>query len=240
MDILKFDCIDSTNTYGVTHFDELHDRTAISASEQTKGKGRFNRVWISKNLENIYLSLILKPKNTTHAVNLTQYLSTVVSKVLDIYGVEPEIKWPNDVLISNKKICGILSEGVLEKNKLKGVVLGVGINLNMDKQTVQNIDRPATSLNLEINKPVDKEKFLNTLLKTFFDNYDKAVSQGFASFKEDYMRYVNFLGKQIYIQQRDGSEKIKYTAKTIDNNGNLIVFDTTNSEKIIFSGDLIY
>lgn len=240
MNILKFDCIDSTNTYGVTHFDELHDKTAISASQQTKGKGRFNRVWISTKSENVYLSLILKPEKKDYLPNLTQYLSVVTAKILETYGVTPEIKWPNDVLVNRKKICGILSEGVLEKNKLKGIVLGIGINLNMDRSTIDSIDRPATSLNLETNAGIDKDLFLHKLIEEFFKDYENVITHGFEYFKQDYLKYVKFLNKEIFIQQRDGSEKIQYTAKNIDDNGNLIVVDKTNKEKIIFSGDLIY
>ena len=88
MKILKFNCIDSTNTYGKTNFDTLEDRTAIIADEQTHGKGRFNRVWISNNSSNIYLSLVLKPRNITYIANLTQYMSVAAAKVLFTYNVK--------------------------------------------------------------------------------------------------------------------------------------------------------
>lgn len=240
MKLLKFTCIDSTNTYGKTNFDTLEDKTAIIADEQTHGKGRFNRVWVSKNCENIYLSLILKPQNITYIPNFTQYMSVAAAKVLGDYNVQPQIKWPNDVLINNKKICGILSEGIVKNNKLTGAVLGIGINLNCDAKTIENIDKPATSLNIETGKVINKEEFLQKLLKTFFENYENVVQNGFEYFKDDYLRYTDFLGKTVYIQPRDNDKREKYTAKTIDNQGNLIVTDAQNKEKIIYSGDLIY
>lgn len=240
MNLLKFDLIDSTNTYGVKNFDDLEDKTIITANAQTSGKGRFDRVWVSENCGNIYLSFILKPQNKDHLSNLTQFLSTAAAKVIETYGITPEIKWPNDVLINGKKICGVLCEGVLEKNKFKGVVLGIGINLNNDKETLKNIEKPVTSLNLETKKHINKEDFLNSLINEFFKNYEKAAANGFDSFKDDYLKYVKFLGRQIFIQERDGDEKILYTAKNLDKNGNLIVIDSENNEKIILSGDLIY
>lgn len=240
MNLLKFDFIDSTNTYGVKNFDDLKDKTIITANEQTAGKGRFERVWVSKNCENIYISFVLKPQNKNHLSNLTQYLSTAAAKVIETYGITPEIKWPNDVLVNGKKICGILCEGVLEKNKFKGVVLGIGVNLNYDEQTLKNIERPATSLNLETKKPIDKEIFLNLLINEFFKNYEKAAANGFESFKDEYLKFVKFLGRKIFIQERDGAQKILYTAKSLDEKGNLIVIDSKNNEKIILSGDLIY
>ena len=240
MKILKFNCIDSTNIYGKTNFDTLEDRTAIIADEQTHGKGRFNRVWVSNNSSNIYLSLVLKPQNITYIANLTQYMSVAAAKVLSTYNVQPQIKWPNDVLINNRKICGILSEGVLKNHKPSGVVLGIGINLNYDPETINKIDRPATSLNIETGKNINKEEFLQKLLNTFFENYENVIQKGFETFKEDYLKYTDFLGKTVYIQQRDNDKKEQYIAKKIDNNGNLIVIDSQNKEKIIYSGDLIY
>ena len=182
MKILKFNCIDSTNTYGKTNFDTLEDRTAIIADEQTHGKGRFNRVWISNNSSNIYLSLVLKPQNITYIANLTQYMSVAAAKVLSTYNVQPQIKWPNDVLINNRKICGILSEGVLKNHKPSGVVLGIGINLNYDPETINKIDRPATSLNIETGKNINKEEFLQKLLNTFFENYENVIQKGLKTF----------------------------------------------------------
>lgn len=240
MKILKFNCIDSTNTYGKTNFDTLDDGTAIIADEQTCGRGRFNRVWVSKNCGNIYLSLVLKPQNHAHIANFTQYMSVAAAKVLGTYGVQPQIKWPNDVLINNKKICGILSEGVLKNNKPAGLVLGIGVNLNCDAQTIASIDKPATSLNLETGKNINKEEFLQKLLDTFFENYENAVQYGFEGFREEYLKYTDFLGKTVYIQQRDNAQKEQYVAKNIDTQGNLIVTDSQNKEKIIYSGDLIY
>ncbi len=240
MKLLKFDCIDSTNTYGKANFDTLDDKTVIIANEQTKGRGRFNRVWVSKNCENIYLSLVLKPQNTKYITNLTQYMSVVSADVLKTYNVQPQIKWPNDVLVNNKKICGILSEGVIKNNQLSGIVLGIGINLNMDDKTLNSIDRPATSLNIETGKQINKEEFLKKLIDSFFENYNNAMQNGFEYFKNDYLKYVDFLGKTVFIQQRDNDKKEQYIAKNIDNQGNLVVLDSTNKEKIIYSGDLIY
>ena len=119
MQIKTFDTIDSTNTYALEHFEELEDFCAIVANIQTQGRGRFERKWISSDNENIYLSFVLKPQNTRFVTNLTQYLSVAVSKVLMTYGVNPKIKWPNDVLINNKKICGILCESKLKQNKIQ-------------------------------------------------------------------------------------------------------------------------
>lgn len=237
--IIHFETIDSTNTYGLANFDTLEDKTVVIADEQTKGRGRFDRVWISENYENVYMSFILKPEKKDYITNLTQYLSVITAKTIESYGVEAHIKYPNDVLVNGKKICGILCEGALRKNILQGIVLGIGINLNMPQSVVESIDRPATSLNLVLNSKIDRQEFLNKLLDEFFKNYQKAVDEGFSYFKEDYLNRTHFLGKTVWIQQRDGAQKEEVIALRIDNNGNLVVKTLENYEKVIYSGDVL-
>ena len=236
---IHFKTIDSTNTYGLKHFESLEDKTVVIADEQTKGRGRFDRVWVSKNYDNIYLSFILKPEKKDYITNLTQYLSVATAKTIESYGVNAHIKYPNDVLVNGKKICGILCEGSLKKNILQGIVLGIGINLNMPKEIIDAIDRPAISLNSILNSKIDKQVFLNKLLDEFFKNYQKAIDEGFSFFKEDYLNRTHFLGKTVWIQQRDGAPKEEVIALRIDDNGNLIVKTSENIEKIIYSGDVL-
>ena len=237
--IKNFDEITSTNTYALENFEELDDFCAISADVQTQGRGRFDRTWVSNETENIYLSFVLKPQNTKFITNITQYLSVVIANVIEKYGVSTQIKWPNDVLISEKKVCGILCESKLKNNKIQGIVLGTGINLNMTQETIAAINRPATSLNLELGKPINKPEFLKELIFEFEKNYNNAIEKGFLSFEKDYLSRVNFLGKKILIQQRDGAPKEEYTALNIDKNGNLVVLTKENTEKTILSGDLL-
>lgn len=242
MKLLRFETIDSSNTYALKNFDELEDLTAVVADEQTAGRGRFDRTWVSDNCQNIYLSFVLKPEKKEYIANLTQYLSVVTAKIIETYNVKPQIKWPNDVLVNNKKICGILCESSLKNNKIQGVVLGIGINLNMPKNTIEEIEkmgRPATSLNLKLGKKVDKEEFLEKLLKEFYQNYDKTVEHGFEFIKEDYKSRIEFLNKTVYLQLRDGAPKEAVVAKDIDNNGNLIVLDSQGVAKTVLSGDII-
>ncbi len=240
MKILKFDSIDSTNTYGKSNFENLEDKAVIISDEQTQGRGRFNRTWISQDCDNIYLSLILKPEKKDYLANLTQYMSVIAAKTIETYNVAPQIKWPNDVMINNKKVCGILCEGVIKNNKLSGVVLGIGINLNANEKILEIINKPATSLNIETGKKIDKDLFLKKFLDNFFENYENAIQKGFESFEQDYIKYTNFLKKTVFIQQRDNDTRKECTAKAIDKNGNLIVLTENNEQEIIYSGDLIY
>ena len=132
MELLFFEEVDSTNKYAKENLDKLKDKTLIYTNFQSAGRGRFQRKWISNFGDNIYASMILKPSNELkeNYSNLTQYLSLILVEVFEEYNIYPKIKWPNDVRISGKKISGILAESVIEKNELKGLILGFGVNLN--------------------------------------------------------------------------------------------------------------
>ena len=151
MELLFLNIVDSTNKYAKEHLNELEDKTIIYANSQTAGRGRMQRKWNSNTGDNVYASIVLKPSTELKEVysNLTQYLSLTLTEVFEQYNVLPTIKWPNDVRINGKKISGILAESVIEKNELKGIILGFGVNLNCKKEDLDKIDQPATSLNLE-------------------------------------------------------------------------------------------
>lgn len=239
MNIIKFKAVDSTNTWALEHFEELDDSTIVLAESQTNGRGRFSRKWVSEDCENIYLSFVLKPEKQDFAVNFTQYLSVVTAKIINQYGVRSEIKWPNDVLLNGAKVSGILCEAWRKQNLTKGFVLGVGINLNMQESVLGEIERPATSLNIVTGIDVHREEFLEKLVEEFFLNYENILEHGFSFIKKDYLDLINFMGKTVKIQQKDGSQIVEYTAKAIDECGNLVVTDLNGEEQTIYSGDLI-
>ena len=182
MEIIQLDTVNSTNSYAKLNIDTLHDRTVIHALHQTSGRGRLNRSWVDLGEDNLFMTIVLKPSDTFNEIypNLTQYLSVCLCKVLEKYGLNPQIKWPNDVLINGKKIAGILSETVIQGSKFKGIILGIGVNLNAKQEDANAIpDRVVTSLNLELNKKVDMQGFLQKLLEEFFANYDEFLAKGF-------------------------------------------------------------
>ena len=133
----------------------------IVADEQTKGKGRFNRKWFSSK-GGLYLSILLKEQDIGNVKYLT-FISALsaVKSIEKITGLKAKIKWPNDIHFNGKKLCGILTETFKE-----GVVVGVGINTNQKKFNKQ-ISNIATSIKIESNKTVDKEKLLNKCLEEF-------------------------------------------------------------------------
>lgn len=188
MNIISFKKLNSTNTYSKQNIETLADKTIVSADVQTNGYGRFERSWVDLGSENIYMTFVLKPSEKLSSVhaNLTQYLSVCLCTQLEGMGLLPKIKWPNDVLLNEKKVCGILAETVIRGGKLRGIVLGIGVNLNASAQSLKEIDRPATSINLELGQAINKQEFMNELINIFFEKYDEFLEKGFKFIKKDY------------------------------------------------------
>ncbi|MBE7706268.1 MAG: biotin--[acetyl-CoA-carboxylase] ligase [Cyanobacteria bacterium SIG30] len=159
----------STNALAKEHLENLPHLQVISADIQTKGHGQFERTWYSsnKNGGNCYISIILKPKNTDNIDKITRYTSLKVAQTLEKYGLKPTFKYPNDVLVNGKKIAGILAESVMIGQILKGIVVGVGVNLNLEAEEVLNIDQEATSIFIETSKNVSKKEFIENFMELF-------------------------------------------------------------------------
>ena len=141
MNIIQLEEVSSTNLYAKENLDSFEDKTVIIAISQTSGRGRFDRKWVDLGEGNLFMTIVLKPSNSFEEVyaNLTQYLSVVLTKILEEYGLSPKIKWPNDVLVNDAKISGILCETVMQGTNFKGLVLGIGVNLNADKGDLKQI-----------------------------------------------------------------------------------------------------
>ena len=239
MKVIKLEQVDSTNNYVKLNIENFADKTILHALSQTSGRGRLNRSWVDLGEGNLFMSFILKPSDSFNEIypNITQYLSVALCKVLESYGLKPEIKWPNDVLIEGKKIAGILSETVMSGNILKGIVVGIGVNLNSNNDDISSIpDKVATSLNLEIGKDVDLDVFMSELTEEFFKNYDAFLENGFEFIKHDYIIRNCFLNKELNVQVFDNVET--GLAKSINDRGQLVLLKD-DKELVLTIGDIL-
>ncbi|MBQ8848390.1 MAG: biotin--[Candidatus Gastranaerophilales bacterium] len=178
--IIHFDELNSTSVYAHQHLEELNNFQVISCDVQPQGHGQFERKWFSskENGGNIYISIILKPENITYLNELTRYVALIGAKTLKEYGLNPTFKYPNDILINGKKIAGFLAESEFLGTVCKGVIVGCGINLNLDENELKNIDIPATSIFNETKKQVNKQEFLDKFLSNFEDEYNDFLNNG--------------------------------------------------------------
>ncbi len=239
MNIIYLDKINSTNLYAKENIDKISDKSVISAKSQYSGRGRFNRNWIDLGEGNLFISIVLKPSSELRPIysNLTQYMSVILCRIFEEYGLNPEIKWPNDVLIRGAKISGILCESVIHGSSLKGLILGVGVNINADKDSLLLVkDKKVTALNVELERDYeDNELFLNKLLFEFFKYYDKFLEGGFLFIKNEYTERCKFLNKEINVKLPDGF--IKGKACGFTDSGELIL-KNRDGRIILSAGDI--
>ena len=162
--IAYFRHISSTMDEAVRRAQEgVEEGMVVLAGEQTAGRGRLGRTWVSEP-GNLYLSIVLRP-----SLHVLQYLSllssvAVLRGIRKTTGLEPTIKWPNDLRLSGKKVCGILVENTLQDNTVQYAIVGIGINVSAAPSASHELVSIATSLNGELGREVDQEILLKNLL----------------------------------------------------------------------------
>jgi BirA family transcriptional regulator, biotin operon repressor / biotin---[acetyl-CoA-carboxylase] ligase len=189
IDFIHFTTLDSTQTWAKRHAESLdpHRITCVTAEHQTAGVGQFKRRWFSPKGGNIHATFYFTlPKDSLLLTHLAQLMSLSCAKVLRAKGFQPEMKWPNDLLLAKKKVAGILCE-LLSLQDDWGILLGIGINLNMSEEHLQQIDQPATSLAQNSGRTWKVEEILPPLIDQFFDrDLPQFKSEGVASFLKEY------------------------------------------------------
>ena len=234
--IVHFETIDSTNDYAKKVASQVSEGTVIISEEQTKGKGRMGRQWNSKSKEGIWMSIILKPKMIPqNAPFITLIAGASIAKALNDLGVETTIKWPNDIIINNKKIAGILTELSAEIERINYIVLGIGINVKT-MEFSQEISEIATSLYKEGHK-ISRVDIVRNILEKFEKLYLKYINEG--SKEETLNRcrdYSAIIGKDVYLIK--GEEKELVRCLDMNQEGNLVVRTKDNIIKEIMSGEV--
>jgi BirA family transcriptional regulator, biotin operon repressor / biotin---[acetyl-CoA-carboxylase] ligase len=191
--IVELDVVDSTNNYAsdlVTKNNAL-EGTVVVAHYQGSGKGQRGNVWTSEPGKNLTFSLVLKPKKVSpsEAFVISKIVSLAICKYLDTVVEEDVfIKWPNDIYVGQKKICGILIENQFKGKKFESSIIGIGLNVN--QSNFQNLPR-VTSLILELKKELELRSVLDDLLKSIEICYLRLQREGVSMIHEEYL--VNLL-----------------------------------------------
>lgn len=237
--IYYFDSLDSTNTKAKEMAMDEEEGTVVVAEEQIKGKGRLGRDWVSPKGKGIWMSIILKPNMLPSEVaKLTLIGAAAVNKALEEMGIISYIKWPNDIVIQGKKVCGILTEMSCELNIINYVIMGIGINVNLLKEDFsQELVDKATSLKEITGRDLDRKRLLASVLNYFENLYLPFKQRGDISATIDISREKSLLiGKEIRIL-RGNDEKIG-RALDIDEQGGLIIEYKDGTREHIFSGEV--
>lgn len=238
--VLHFDTIDSTQSKANEMArNEAPEGTIVIAEEQTSGKGRMSREWHSSKHQGIWMSLILRPKlSPEKAPQFTLITAIAVARAIEeITGIEPEIKWPNDILFQGKKIVGILTELHSEADKINFIVIGIGLNVNQDVVDFpEEIREIATSLSLVKGKKVSRVTLLQHILRNFEKYYELYLDRGFGPLKVIWESYVTSIGKTIIARTISGEFIGK--ALGITEEGVLKLQDDNGQIHYVYSADI--
>lgn len=236
-DLYYFETINSTNLFAKKLAKEgAEEGVVVVADVQSSGRGRKNRTWSSPK-GGLWFSTVLYPKiSPQRGMLITMASSIAVAQgIKEITGINPVIKWPNDLSINGKKVCGILTEIDAEIDSINYTVVGIGINVNNELE--KELQKTATTLKQEIGTQVPKVELLKSIIKSFDENYNRLILGDYDFIRDSWLSYSNIIGKKIKVQDEETVTTGKVT--DIDDSGCLIL-NTKNGNVRIVSGDVKY
>lgn len=197
------DELESTNSEALRlALEGAAEGTVVIAEEQSRGRGRLDRTWESPPLVNLYLSVVLRPDITAESASLIPLtVGVAMADVMSQYCPgRVKLKWPNDVLIERKKICGILTEMRTRADRVHFIVAGIGVNINMRRQHFpRELRETATSLKIETECDVDRLDFAVRLFESLERWYRVFSNGGEATIREKWLQYADIVGKHIEV-----------------------------------------
>lgn len=239
--VYHFDSIDSTNNMGKKLAAEgAREGTVIIAEEQTIGRGRLGRQWVSPKGTGIWMSIVLRPDiGPTEAPKITQITAAAVTLAIrKLTECEAGIKWPNDIIIQKKKVCGVLTEMSAELNSVNYIIVGMGINVNIDQNDFPtDIRNIATSIKSCTGKKVSRKMLVKEILKEFEKLYidfiqTKNIKKSVAICK----KYSVTLGNKVRII--DKTKELIAEAVDLTQDGELIIKNQTGEIQKVLSGEV--
>ncbi|MFO0754684.1 MAG: biotin--[acetyl-CoA-carboxylase] ligase [Thermodesulfovibrionales bacterium] len=240
-EVILLDRIDSTNTYAMElAFRGAPEGTVLLADEQTGGRGRRGRAWISPPGKNLYMSVILRPDISPRDATVLTFLAAVAgaTAVRALTSLPVAIKWPNDLLVGGKKLGGILTEMKADMDRIFHAVIGIGININMARETLPGeIRSVATSVLAETGKVCRRTPFAVEILKEMEKRYRVLREKGRGPLLEEWLSLAATIGKHVEVTAGEG--KISGFAEGIDEEGMLLLRLPDGSLRKIGSGDIL-
>ncbi len=237
-----FDEVDSTNNVAKKLAEEgAEEGTLVIAETQTRGRGRRGKTWISPN-GGVWMSIILRPNRPpADAPQLTLMTGVAVAQTLQKEcGLDVGIKWPNDILIGNKKVCGILTEANAKFNTLDHVVVGIGIDANVDTELFPSeVREGATSLKNELNKEIRGVILVQEFLKNFEEIYDEFTAGNFPEILSEWRRLSKTIGSYVEVRKQLG-KIVRGEAIGINKNGALILELDDGTLRKVISGECLH
>jgi BirA family biotin operon repressor/biotin-[acetyl-CoA-carboxylase] ligase len=247
INIIEFEEIGSTNEKAIELANTgAPEWTVVFARKQTKGKGRYQRVWESPADMGLWFSVILRPQinlnqlnliNLVTALSIRDFILGIIEKQLKT-GRRPEVqlKWPNDILVEGKKFCGILLESRIRENKILQLIVGIGLNLNQEKENFSDeIRNTATSLKILTGLSFNLNSTLRNFLSYFYDILNNSIGNGFLNVVESYQKNMLYRNEKVHLDL--GGSFVDGVIQGLNEQGFLLI-DVSGEQKVISVGEI--
>ncbi len=229
--------IDSTNRRAIELArDGAPDGTLVVADEQTSGRGRLGRSWSAPPGSSLLISLLLRPalqvRQAPRAIMLCSLAA--VEAIAQVCGMDAAVKWPNDLVYAGKKLGGVLTELGVKGEALEYIVVGMGLNVNLDSTVLTGLVSPATSLATELGRPVGRLPLLIAILEAFERRYDR-LRTGWSP-HEEWRQYLVTIGQQVTV--RSHRDVVEGLVEDVDADGALLLRTREGRLRTILAGDV--
>ncbi|MGA2866611.1 MAG: biotin--[acetyl-CoA-carboxylase] ligase [Verrucomicrobiota bacterium] len=219
--------------------DGVKEGVVVFAESQTRGRGRLGRQWLSPPQEGLWFSVLLRPDlRPLEATRLTVASATALRRAIHSQtGLEPEIKWPNDILVHGRKAAGILTELNAELDHVKYVILGIGVDVNLSSASFPAAWRHlATSLKAQLGKPVSRPQLAVAILRELDLDYARLAAGRFADIADEWEKHCGTIGRHVVI--RVGERQIRGRAEALGEDGALLLRTEHGHLERIIGGDV--
>lgn len=236
--IHRYELLSSTNDFAARMAEDgAPEGTVVIADQQVAGRGRHGRHWSSPEGEGLYLSVILRPDLPFDQLWQIGFVAAAAAAqaIREVSGLTPQIKWPNDVLLNGRKVCGILVEARTE-GALRPVIVGIGINVNSDRLPPEIADK-ATSIMRETGNPASVREVETALLEQLDALYSRYMADGFDPIFQIWQAFDCTPGRRVSVITSDAV--IDGTAVEVDSNGDLIVRRDDGTTARVTAGEVI-
>ncbi|MDV4151540.1 biotin--[acetyl-CoA-carboxylase] ligase [Clostridium sp. AL.422] len=239
INFIFLDTVNSTNTYCKEIYEKGFTKDTIVISDtQLDGKGTKGRKWNSPKGKGLWFSLLLKPHIELKDINfLTILTSTALHNTFLDFGIDTKIKWPNDIYLNSKKLSGILTESKISDNKIEYLIIGIGINVNLEltdfNYELKNI---ATSLLITTGTLFNREDILIKFLDNFYEQYNELLNGNKNNILTIYKNNSLILNKEVSLEYKNSTRKV--TPIDILEDGSLLVRNLNREVEKIVSGEI--
>lgn len=231
--------VDSTQLKAKQALVGNQDSFIILSDEQTKGRGRFNRYWRSTRGKGLWMSVVLRP-DVPYAMipKFNLFMALGIRDAIQQFSKdEVTIKWPNDIYIDGKKVCGFLTEMVANYDAIEAIICGIGINMNHDPSDFdEEIQHSATSIRIHAENDFNRYEFLDVLTQNIERRYQQFLTVPFEEIREEYIDATNMWNKQLRFTEND--KQFIGEAIDIDHDGFLMVKDDEGQLRRLISADI--